>query len=85
MTNRLNQLEENRQAPRKDGMRARPPQAEPEREDSDTYHYQERERPHRHRPNLRPPQDDLEDHLVRLIKVEAPSFKGSHQPSDYLN
>ena len=35
--------------------------------------------------NLRPPQDDSKDHLLRLIKIEAPSFDGSHQPSEYLD
>ena len=34
---------------------------------------------------MRPPHDDQDDHLLRLIKVEAPSFDGSHQPSDYID
>ena len=83
MTNRLDQLEQNNQAPRRDGPRAHPPQTELDREDSDLEQYQERLR--HPRPNLRPPHDDQEDHLLRLIKIEAPSFDGSHQPSDYLN
>ena len=85
MTNRLDQLEENRQAPRRESSRAQLPQVEPDREDLNTDHYQERERPRHPRPNLRPPHDDQDDYLLRLIKVEALSFDGSHQPSDYLN
>ena len=46
---------------------------------------QYQERPHHPRPNLRPPHDDQDDYLLRLIKVEAPNFDGSHQPSDYLD
>ena len=34
---------------------------------------------------MRPPHDDPEDPLLRLIRVEAPSFDGSHQPSEYLD
>ena len=83
MTNRLDLLEQNNQAPKVDGPRAYPPQAEPNREEPGLEQYQER--PHRPRPNLRPPHDDQDDHLLRLIKVEAPSFDGSHQPSDYLD
>ena len=45
MANRLDQLEENRQAPRRESPRAQLPQAEPNREDLDIDHYQERERP----------------------------------------
>ena len=32
-----------------------------------------------------PPREEPEDPLLRLIRVEAPSFDGSHQPSDYLD
>ena len=34
---------------------------------------------------MRPPHDDPEDPLLRLIRVEALSFYGSHQPSEYLD
>ena len=76
MTSRLDQLEQNNQAPKRDGPRAYPPQAEPNREEPNLEQYQER--PRRLRPNLRPPYDDQDDHLMRLIKLEAPSFDGSH-------
>ena len=48
MTSRLDQLEQNNQAPRRDGPRAYPPQAEPDREEPEQY----QERPHHPRPNL---------------------------------
>ena len=83
MTNRLDLLEQNNQALRVDGQRAYHPQVEPNREELGLEQYQER--PRRPKPNLRPPHDDQDDHLLRLIKVEAPSFDGSHQPSDYLD
>lgn len=37
-----------------------------------------------HRCNNWNPQEDPDDPLLKLLKVEAPSFDGSHNPSAYL-
>ena len=80
MTQRLDHLKENRSR-----ESSAQPQAKSNRESSDSDHSQERERPHRRRHHVRPPHDDPEDPLLRLIRVEAPSFDGSHQLSEYLD
>ena len=80
VTQRLDHLEENR---------SRGPsvqhQTESHRKNSNSDHSQKRERPHRRRQHVRPAHDDPEDPLLRLIRVEAPSFDGCHQPSEYLD
>ena len=80
VTQRLDHLE---------GNRSRGPSTQPRTESqgksSDSDHSQERERPHRRRHHERPPREELEDPLLRLIRVKAPSFDGSHKPSDYLD
>ena len=80
MTQRLYHLEENRS--REPSVQ---PQAEFNRKSSDSDHSQEGVRPHHRRHYERPPHDDPEDPLLRLIRVEAQSFDGSHQPSEYLD
>ena len=80
VTQRLDHLEENRSR-----VPSVQPQTESHKESSDLDYSQERERPHRRRQHVRPPHDDPEDPLLRLIRVEAPSFDGSHQPSEYLD
>ena len=34
---------------------------------------------------MKPPHDDPEDPLLRLIRMEASNFDDSHQPSEYLD
>ena len=81
VTLRLDHLEENRSSPKR-RVPSTQLQAKSNRVSSNSDHFQERERHHHCRPHVRPLQDDLEDPLLRLTRVEAPSFNGSHQ---YLN